>query len=373
MNECQNSPLDSCKVELQPQGGFRYFEAIFLVVWLSFWALGELFVAGVLLSGAYSLLTGLPITGDNEPPELSSALLIGSFLLFWLTFWTIGGLAALNQLCSIVWAKDSLTLSDKGLSLTKQIGPIVKHQLFPATTLEAAYIRSYQQSLMLQSAGRVQLLSNLGSLDERKAAAELIQKNYSLQTANGPLYSVALPDDWSESKDSSGQSILIPNPETRRQYYYICLAISLLCWLIAYSLVIQIPKSSTVAIPALIAALIASWLSRQSAWLKNGRYEWLLESGRITLRRFYKGQTEILGSATLLEISSSEDSDNDTWYELNVTGTTGELNKRRFKNLTKNMNDDSEARILAAWLAKRSEVPINDLTAQKKREVYASL
>lgn len=365
MRGLPSNPDSESIVELRPRGNIRYAEAIFLIVWLTFWLLGELLVAGVILTGIFSLLTGAAVTGNSEPLELSPALLVGSFLLVWLIFWTVGGIAALIQLCSLVWAKDTLSLSSNGLSLTTQIGPVVKKQLFPTSSLQAAYVRSYQNSLMLQAAGRLHLISNLGTVGERKQAAELIRKAFSLQPTNSPIFAEALPDDWSESVDGEGRCLLRPNPEKRRHHYYACLAASILCWIVAYALAVKISETGAIAIPALVAGLIATWLSRQSSWLKHGHYEWVAEQGKLILRKFYRGQTEDLGTVSSLELSSSVDSDSDTWYELNVAEESGVFSKRSLRNLTKNMHDDTEARLLAAWFAAHSKVNVRDLTARK--------
>lgn len=100
----------------------RWFAALFLLVWLAGWAMGELAAVRALLSGAASGPGGL-------------------FMAFWLTGWTCGGGLALYSLLWLLVGQERILLVHDALRLRKVVlglGPEKSFDLAQVSNLRAA-------------------------------------------------------------------------------------------------------------------------------------------------------------------------------------------------------------------------------------------
>src|SRR5688572_29573937 len=115
--------LDGWELRLLPRGPGRFVGAVFLIVWLSGWAVGEAFALWILVKGVIALVTGQPPDPGRDTLEVGVAGMAGAFLLLWLFLWTLGGIAAIGELLRSLWGEDRLLVSGGRLSLTRVRGP----------------------------------------------------------------------------------------------------------------------------------------------------------------------------------------------------------------------------------------------------------
>jgi len=82
----------------RPHGAGRFGGAVFLLVWLCGWAVGEAVALLILGQGLWALLTG----PSEVPLRMAPALDAGAFLLAWLAIRTVGGVLAIQELFRLV-------------------------------------------------------------------------------------------------------------------------------------------------------------------------------------------------------------------------------------------------------------------------------
>lgn len=85
-------------------GPGRLFGAVFLLIWLTFWLVGETVVLMVLGRGIFEFV-GL---AEGSGRTGAGSVLIGAFLLVWLTIWTIGGIIAFKEFLRLMWSIPSM-------------------------------------------------------------------------------------------------------------------------------------------------------------------------------------------------------------------------------------------------------------------------
>ncbi len=79
----------------------RWYQMIFITVWLGGWAVGELSVFGSLFFGGFG---GFDL-----------------FTLAWLTMWTIGGFFAITALAWQIAGKEVVTIDEMGMQLSRRV------------------------------------------------------------------------------------------------------------------------------------------------------------------------------------------------------------------------------------------------------------
>lgn len=340
-------------LRFRPVGPGRWFEALFLGVWLLGWLVGESFALAALGFGLRSVVMGLPLPGQLGPLAL---LPVGGFLLVWVSFWTLGGVLAARQLLRCLWAEDSLTFTESHLEWCRQRGPFQRRRRLDWHALEAVWLGRHgsAQPLLARVAGRQLELTALGSLEQRRQAAEQLQRALPEQApARLPL----LPEAWECLEPSFSAPLLVPARRLRRRQ---ALALSLLALPLDGGLLLLLRQAwddpqlwpATLMVGAL--ALAASW---GALWLIGGRREWRLESRRLVAQRRFAGGVRELFSARALALEESTDSDGDHWYALRAC----ELEPAaRSAVLCRALHDPAEPRALGQWLARRTAMPFHD-------------
>ena len=367
-----SQPWDTPPLELRfrPLGVGRWLEALFLAVWLLGWLLGESFVLAALGLGLRSLLTGMPLPGQAGAPSLAAMLPVGAFLLVWVSFWSLGGLLAARQLLRCLWAQDRLILTASHLEWRRQLGPFRRVRRLERRAIEAVWLgrRGSQggQPLLARVGGRQLELTVLGSLEQRRQAAEQLQQalrprgafssaaSSAASAADTPAVAPpnaeaageaaspagttdpahamppippdrfpgrlpSLPEDWECLEPSFSTPLLVPARRLRRRQ---ALLLSLLALPLDGGLLLLVrqawvdPQLWPLCLMLTVVALAASW---GALWLHLGRREWRLERRQLVAQRRFAGQVQELFSARTLVLEESSDSDGDRWYALRAT------------------------------------------------------
>lgn len=342
------------------------------MVWLCGWLAGELFALMVLVIGSYALVTGQPPPGMTEPLQIGPALAGGGFLLIWLTIWTIGGYAAMRELLRLVWAEDRIVVQPRALVVVRRLGPFVKRRELARRDIRRIYVRPPRGELLAQVFGSPMTLTDLGTPEERTAAARQLETVLQLR-ATPTAEEGALPAEWQEYQEVRGGLVLAPAGRTRRTQAKALAVLSAVVWSIGMLLIQgSLTEPAMWGLTAMVGAF-AVWLTRQTLWLFRGRKEWRIDRGRIVYQRRYADEITELGEARALELTESVDSDNDHWYTLAAI-MTDQPGKKPGQKITihKTLHDPTEPRSLGLWLARRASIPFHDrvpTTAAKQAEL----
>ena len=363
------------QLELRAGGPGRFVGAAFLAFWLCGWAAGEAFALWMLAKGAVALWTGAPPDPGREPLAIGFALAIGGFLLVWLSLWTLGGIAAGSELLRLLWGVDRILVASGRLTVTWSRGIFRRTRTFEHHMIRGVLLAGRHDRLAIATErGRVEL-SGLGTLAERTAALPVLRSELGMLESS-PM--TALPREWEEIITPEGQRAVVANLATRRGQARFMSAVALFLAGLAFVVGRQALQRWDLWVPAAILSVFAFGATAATLWLARGRWEWHLGSGRLVLRkRWGAALTDVFqGQRLLLERSS--DSDGDAWYELSalagaapppaaVVSWRGARAQDR-RSIARVMNDATNVRALAAWLARETGLPLDDHTTPEARE-----
>ena len=370
--------MDCLDLRFRPTGIGRWLEAAFLSVWLTGWALGEVFVLALLGRGLLALQQGRTLPG--QPPSLLAVAPVGLFLLIWLSFWTVGGLAALQQWLRCIWAQDRLTLTSTDLEIRRGLGPWRQRRRLPRQAIQWVRLvprdRGLRRALIAQLGDRQVELTRLGSLQERERAAEQLQQALALEATSqsAPLQLQAvLPRGWDCEQISFDCTLLVPSRGSRVRQ---AVGVTLLALALQAGMVLLVgqARSQPQLLPVLLMlGLITAFATLGALWLVLGRREWRLGQGELVARRRFAGQVRELFAARGLELRESRDGDGDPWYALVMTDLQP-LNGGRppadgATVLCRSLHDPGEPRALGLWLSRRTRIPFDaDLPTDAERQ-----
>ena len=358
-------------MRFRPRGAGRFVGAAFLLVWLCGWAGGEAFALFVIGYGIYSLVTGRPAFGSDQPIQLGPAVAVGCFLLVWLAIWTLGGIMAIRELLRSVWAEDRLVLDRAGLVCSHRLGPFVSTRRLPRSEIRRVFVQESggrPWSMMAQLGAGLIELTDLGTPEERATAAGQLRAALGLADEIQPTWPAALPEDWQEIIGPRGEVLLVPNLQTRRKQALIVSVIAVVVSTAGLLLAAKSLRHPNLWVLAAMIGAVAVWLGRQALWLHRGRKEWRIEPGKLVLQRRFGADVTELMAARALELVESSDSDGDRWYELraielapppyNPRDRTGKV--REHLQIDRAIHDPTEPRCLGLWLSQRASVPFHD-------------
>ena len=347
------------EVRLHSIGKARFFSAAFLGVWLAGWAAGEAVVLWLLVVGGWSLLTGRPPEPGRAPLEIGPGVAIGAFLTLWLALWTFGGIAALYEFLRLLWSADRLAISSGGLEVARKIGFITRRMLYPRESVRRLY--RINSTLMLETvAGSVEL-TRLGTPELQ----DQIVTQFSTELGLASSQPVLLPANWEEIAAPEGGTLLVPNLANRRRQ-------SLVAWVIALPLcaaAVVVAYASLADAHLLTLTVLVAAFAAAATWgacvVQFGRPEWRVEKGRIVQQRRFRSRVRPKFTGTSIHVSESHDSDGDAWYLLEIaapdpTHDPNGSGRLRRKKIISRLHDATEPRRLAAWLAMKSGLPIDD-------------
>ena len=362
--------LEGLEARLRMAGIGRFFEAAFFTVWLTFWAVGEALVLGILIVGAWSLLTGQPPGRGREPLRLESVLPMGLFLLVWVSFWTLGGVMAGRELLRKLFGRDRIIVRRDGIEIEQSYGLFRCRRILRRDEIRRFYQNPTTKALYVETARGMIEATRMGSVAERAELAEAL--NAQFKTASPPKVEGALPDGWCEILSPEHDSLLVKDPATRqkqaRASWIFCAAMALVA-LLVISKTSQQPELWGIAALLIVGAALAAC---GGAWLSFGRNEWKLEKGRLVLQRRFGRNLTTRFEAVSIELVE-DNSGEGTSYKLcgvganAVTGPCWHSVGKNRRIIHSQSEDATEPRKLGQWLSQRCQVPFADrATAEAK-------
>lgn len=352
----------------RPRGAGRFGSAAFLVLWLCAWAVGEAFALLMIGHGIYSLVTGRPALGSDQPLRLGPALAAGCFLIVWLTIWTVGGIMAIRELLRSWWAEDRLVLDREVLTRSHRLGPFVFTKRLPRDGIRRVFVQRPGQgvsTLVAQLGPGLVELTDLGTPAERDEAASQLRAALGLADEDHSTRLAALPESWQEITSPRGDALLVPNLHTRRQQALFVAAIAIVVWTMLVLLAWESLREPNLWVVTAMVSALAVWLARQTVWMHQGRKEWRLRFGTIVWQRRFGLTVTELAEARALELTESIDSDGDRWYELRAIELSQPAFTRARKipprlKIDRAIHDPTEPRCLGLWLSQRTGIPFHD-------------
>jgi hypothetical protein len=121
----------------------RFLGAGFLSLWRCAWLAGEIAAFWFLAIGLYSLVTGQPPPGSDQPIRLGPALATGGFLLIWLAVWTLGGMLAIREWLRVLSGEDLLCLDDESFTRSRRHGPFTCTRRWPLADIHRVFVRAW--------------------------------------------------------------------------------------------------------------------------------------------------------------------------------------------------------------------------------------
>lgn len=330
----------------------RYLDAIFLLVWLVFWVVGEVLALAlvvILIAGAASAALGRPpLLASWVPPTDGSVTVFLCFLLIWLTLWTVGGLAAGTNLLRRLSGEDTIDVSANGINLTWRGGPIRRRREIPRASIRRIRIQSKGDAVVADTDAGTIVISDLGDAEERRSLQAWLVSQLGLSGEDHLQLRERGMQPLERDVDTQGTEIIVTRP-TRRirimQAWVMLLVAALMSlgWIDALGRGFM--KATTGESLAAVATLL---VAASSLWFKTSRTEWALRPGRLFVRRRVAHWTlrerEFKSSSTI-EVEYSQDSDGDDRYKLVVKDSS----QRRV--LDSALHDQHELLALGEWLS----------------------
>ena len=340
---------------IKPEGVSRYGGALFIGVWLCFWAVGETMALGVLASGAWALLTGQPRSIEPAP-----ALGVGGFLLVWVTFWSFGGVMAMRELLRLLSSEDVLVAGANEIRIRRRRGPFWTTQTIPRQDVRAVSISPHHRMLMIDTARRSVDFAHVVAPSDEVDAVQALRTELGLtDTREGEA---VLPAGWEETITPEGDRVLVRDIKQRKRQALAVAVVAAVFWTLALAFAWAATSGNSSLGAALALTAIAAIFAAGAWWLDAGRQEWKVGGQRVVVRRRWRGRLKELFVADRLELSLHTDSDGDVWFKLEA------VSEGRRRMLSQAMNDPFEPRALGRWLAARSGVPYVEFD---RRGVYA--
>lgn len=292
------------QVQFRASGIGRFFPALFMMVWLCGWALGEVFASVTLLAGLHAVgilpqIPGVPAMRGTVPS--SGAIPVLLFLAFWLTIWTFAGWAALRETFRLLVGRDLVRWDAEGIEIQHFAGPFRSRVHVARDEVLGLQFASGGRALVLDSLQGRRTLTAFGSTEDRRELEAVLRSHLqgwgAVAAARAPQRT---PSGWHVFTDDEGRE-----------------------------------------------ALSEPWPfgGREIRVHPNGvRYEWRFG--------WWRQQREITPVSLL--IRKRQDSDGDEVWELVAKAPDHE------QRLANAINDPSGVRHLGRWLAARAGVELQD-------------
>ena len=332
-------------VTLRPKGIARFFEAVFLAVWLVFWTIGE----GVALVVLGSMLTALAgfmkeseftrlgrIVIERGPGFDVGVVFIYVFLIVWVTFWTFAGLAAGYRFLRSIAGRDRVRLAGDTLELTWRAGPFARRRRFDRAELRRIRVRTHDKALVADLRSKTITITDLGTARHRESLAEWLRNRLGMNSELPPVDPLVAPPGWQVRRQNGGVLRLSRPVRSRRVTGGVMASLTALG---AYAWSVDIAQKSF----GLAVVLVLIGLA--SAWVLFARQEWLIVTRRLGYRlQFGPFVREMMFDEGQLEVTRSTDSDGDAHYKLVIRDGT------KTRTITSAVFDDAELMDCAGWL-----------------------
>jgi hypothetical protein len=300
------------------------------------------------------------------------AVAVGAFLLVWLALWTVGGIAAIGELLRLLWGEDRMMVASGRLTVTWSRGPFRSSRAFERDAIRRISVLPPSDRLALELRTDRVDLSRLGTRSERVEAAAALRRELSLPETALPA-GQSLPNRWELIFTPEGDRALVPNLAVRRTQARVIAVLAMGAGLVTFLIARRIVHDPILMVPAFIAFAATSALAWAAIWWARGRREWRIGHGRLTLRKRYGSNVRDVFEARRLFLDETRDSDGDLWTELYALGDAQDPIKRdkhgwrsgRPKNsrtIDRRMNEATEMQDLAAWLARETDLALEDRT-----------
>ncbi len=347
------------EARLTPRGAGHWFDAAFLGFWLVFWAVGEVLVLWLLVTGAIAWVTGQPPKPGRAPLETVPALATGLFMLTWLAFWTLGGVFAGRAFFRQTWSADRLTVRSDGLELVRRTGPWVRRRWLARDDLRALHRGGNPPALRAETAGGVVELTDYGTAEEQRQLLAALHETLRLPPPE--RWPPLLPEDWRVVAAPEGGEVLVRNPRPRRAGAWVLGGVAAAVGTVAATALAATPERPAYGAVGAIAAALAGFAAWGARRLARERDEWRLETGRVVRQRRRGGRAETRGAGTALQVREDTDGDGDRIFRLELRRDDGGR-----EELDRTSQEPIEQRQLARWLAARTGVAWTDEATPEK-------
>jgi hypothetical protein len=341
--------IDGDVAVLRRRGIGRFFEATFLGVWLTGWAIGEVLAVAVLASIALAFVGVVPAARWWSPGASMTnvgPIFVVLFVGVWLTFWTIGGITAGWQFLRDLAGADRIALVPVGVEVIRRAGPFTRTHRFERSDVRRIRIRAHDKALVADTKKGTRVLSDLGSRAERETLCAWLQGHLDIGAIAPHDPTGAAPPGWTRADGEAGE-IRLTRPTTGRRTVGVVLWI--VTGVVTYAWITQSSVNGVSLWPIVVIALLAF----ASTWVMWAREAWIVRPGylerRLQLGSWLKTQTFAAGQ---LEITHATDSDGDARYTLIVR----DAEKRRAFDSA--LHDDADLVETARWLEAATGFPL---------------
>ena len=295
-------------IVLRERGCLRIPLAVFMLVWLCGWAVGEVFAARMLRS------------------MIESRIPVGvAFAGVWLALWSAGGAMSMVTLLRALAGRDELRIGAEAWQLRRAVGPFGFTRTLRTSDMHAVYL-SRSGHLVAELADRDVRLTRYGTLAERQSIA-----------ARFPSKSGDdLPRRWRAVPHGDGRTRVEPRRFEGMGCLVVCIALAIA------GAAMRIPQLAPVTIgTSILFGALAVW----GAFSRRG---WLAGNGSVSAWTSFPGwRREIVFDRETLAVTYRVDSDGDESFAL-VASAGG-----RTRPLHRDMNDDRTVLRLGRFLARQ--------------------
>jgi len=364
-------------VTLKAHGSGRFFAAAFLGLWLCGWAFGEGYAIWILANGACALLSGTAFGSGPIRIGTGPFFGVGAFLVAWLAVWTVAGMAALQEFFRLLWGEDRLQAEGGCLSVVQLRGPFRKRREFPRDTLRRLVLTGRWGALAVETSRGTIPLSRLGTREEREAAVATLRTELGLSEPAPAPVPAALPKGWEEIITPEGERAVVPDHAMRGVQARV-VGLAALGMAAAAAAVVHASQTQGRLWPFSVQLMVgAIALACAAVWLAQGRMEWRIGSGRMTLRRrFGSGVRDVFEARGFELVLTHDRNDSYDCFALDalsdpsgapapMAAWTGTGKNRR--RITTAVRDAAVPRQLGAYLARAGNVPFVDRTTPEAR------
>jgi hypothetical protein len=348
---------DNDVTTLRPTGWGRYFDVVFLAVWLTFWTVGEalgVVLVGWMFIGIFAVAFGVSLPFGDRTPTHGVVAVFFLFALFWVLLWTVGGLAALTHLMRSLAGADRVHVSAEGLHIERRAGPFWRRRVVPGASIRRLRQRGRDHALVADTAGGTIIVSEFGTNNDRALLEHWLRERLVLpdEAQAARIERETPPNGW--EVDTSGLDTRFARPTRQARRIQ-----ALIMWSLTALVVlgwIGARRAGENGADEIVCLVFAVLLGVSATWITWGRVEWLARHGQLIKRRRFLDWSRALSFASadgaVLEITHTTDSDGDDRFALVVRTPT------RKRTITTELYDSAELIGFGEWLAARTNLPL---------------
>jgi hypothetical protein len=355
---------DNDVTTLRPTGWGRYFEVVFLAVWLTFWTVGEAMGVALLawmFVGIVAMAFGIPLPfTDRMPPTDGVVSVFFLFGLFWVLLWTVGGVAALTHFLRSLAGADRVHVSHEGLHIERRAGPFRRRRVLPNASIRRVRQRGHDRALVADTTSGTIVVTQFGTRDDRTSLEAWLRERLVLPTETQAkrIERETPPHGWEVDAGASGIDTRFARPtrQARRTQ-------AIIMWSLTAVVVfgwIGARRAGTNTADEIVCLVFTVLLGMSAIWITWGRVEWVARHGQLIARQrflnWWRDRSFDASDGATLDITHTTDSDGDDRFALVVRTPT----KKR--TITTDLYDSAEIIGFGEWLAERTSLPLHTLS-----------